>query len=703
VHRIGIDIGGTFTDFSIADETGRAFLWKEPSRPDDPLGAILDGLRASAEQLGTTLGDLLADTRLLVHGTTVATNTVIQRNGPRTGLVCTQGFRDVLFFRDAFKPERFNIRISPPEPFVDRYLRVGVRERIWSDGSIVSPLHEDDVRAAAAHFRRHDVKTIAVALLWSIVNPDHERRVAEILREELPDAYVVCSADVLPEIREWERTSAAVLSAYLLPAIDGYLRRLEAALHEEGLTGAPLIMQLNGGCAPIDEILRRPVYVLHSGPAAAPAAAAHHAALHGLQDLITVDMGGTSFDVCLIRGGAPARSRTLQVELQPVGVAGVDVHSIGAGGGSIAHVDAGGALRVGPRSAGSVPGPVAYGLGATEPTVTDANVTLGYLAPEAFLGGRRELHPDLARQAIEERIAAPLGLDVLRGAAGIIRVVNTNMAAAIRAVSIERGYDPRVFSLLCGGGAGGLHASALASDLGIGDVIIPREAGTLCAFGMTVTDVRHDYVKAAPFLSGSLGPAVLQAVFDELEGEGRARLSADGFTEDEIALERFVDARYPGQVHELTIALATPDGPLSDEDMRGLEQTFHSEHQRQFSYNRPELEVELLHWRVGAVGRTGSARAAGEQLPPAEAEAAQIGSRQIYIQATGALETVPLYQAEQLQDGAIVLGPAVVAGETTTILLAPGDRMTCGADSFKLQVADARSPAAAPAASRVEA
>jgi N-methylhydantoinase A len=685
VFRIGIDIGGTFTDFSVADEHGDTYLWKEPSRPDDPLGAIVDGLRASAAARGLTLDALLAQTRLLVHGTTVATNMVIQRNGPRVGLVCTRGFRDVLFFRDAFKPERFNIRISPPEPFVDRYLRVGVTERIWSDGSIVTPLAEDEVREIAQHFRANGVQAIALALLWSIVNPVHEQRVAAILREELPDVYIVSSADVLPEIREWERTSATVLSAYVLPGVDGYLRRLESTLRAEGLGSAPLIMQLNGGCASIDDILRRPIYVLHSGPAAAPAAATYHAQRSGLEDLITVDMGGTSFDVCLIRGGAPARSRSLQVELQPVGVSGVDVHSIGAGGGSIAYVDPGGALRVGPRSAGSVPGPSAYGLGATEPTVTDANVVLGYIAPESFLGGRRELRADLAAAAVQEHVAAPLGLDTVHAAAGIVRVVNTNMAAAIRAASIERGYDPRMFSLLVGGGAGGLHASALANDLGIAQVVIPRDAGTLCAFGMTVTDVRHDFVKAAPFLSGSMDPAALQQVFDELEADGIGRLRADGFEEPEMVLERSVDARYPGQVHELTVTVPSPGRPMSAEDVAELEQIFHDEHERQFNYNRLELEVEFLHWRTGAVGRTPAGGRVDTPGVPAEAEAALIGTREIYVATTQSLEPVNVYQAERLGDGAFVTGPAVIAGDTTTILLAPEDTMSCGIDSFELR------------------
>jgi N-methylhydantoinase A len=688
VYRIGIDIGGTFTDFAVVDERESTTLWKEPSRPADPLGAILAGLEASAAQLGRSTAELLSDTRLLVHGTTIATNTVIQRNGPRTALICTRGFRDILDFRDAFKPERFNIRISPPEPFVDRYLRVGVSERIWSDGSVLTPLAEPEVREAAAYLRRHDVRSVAVALLWSIVNDAHERRIAAILREELPDAHVVCSADVLPEIREWERTSATVLSAYVLPGIDGYLRRLESALLDAGLPRPPLIMQLNGGCAPIAEILRRPVYALHSGPAAAPAAAMHHATGHATRDLITVDMGGTSFDVCLIKEGAPARTRALQVEHQPVGVAGVGVHSIGAGGGSIASVDSGGALRVGPRSAGSVPGPAAYGAGGREPTVTDANIVLGYLAPEGFLGGRRALHPELSRAAIEEHVARPLGLDVLRAAAGIVHVVNTNMAAAIRAVSLERGYDPRTFTLLCGGGAGGLHAGALAADLGIAEVLIPRQAGTLCAFGMTVTSVRHDYVAAVPALSGDVDPARVQSVFDELEGGGRARLADEGFSVAEVRLERSVDARYPGQVHELTVPVPDPGRPLAPADVRTLEQTFHAEHARNFNYARPEMPVELLHWRVGAVGETPATPAtpaARQPGPDAGAAGARIGSHEIYVAAEGGMREVALYRAEALEDGAVLEGPAVIGGDTTTILIGAGDRLTCGADSFRMR------------------
>lgn len=700
--RIGIDIGGTFTDLTVLEETGHARLWKEPTTPHDPMAAILDGLDGLAASLGRSTESLLAEARLLVHGTTIATNTVIQRNGPRIGLLATHGFRDVLYFRDAWKPERFNMRFGPPEPFVDRFLRLGIGERVDSSGAVVTPLQEDEVRRAAAHFAEHGVQAVAVAFLWSILNPEHEHRAKEILQEELPDAYVICSADVVPEIREWERTSAAVLSAYILPGIDGYFRRLRGGLAKSGLADEPLIMQLNGGCAPIEEVLKRPVYALHSGPAAAPAAAAYHAGRRGLADVITIDMGGTSFDVCLVRDGAPARSRNIRVSSQPVGVEGVAVHSVGAGGGSIAYIDEGGALNVGPRSAGAVPGPAAYGAGGTEPTVTDANIVLGYLDPGSFLGGRRELRADLAAAAITEKIAAPLGLDPVDAAAGVIRVVNASMTAAIRAVSVERGLDPRSFALVVGGGAGGLHSSALARDLGIERVVIPREAGTLCAFGMTVTDVRHDYLRALHCTSDSVEAAQLDELYATLEQRGRERLGEDGFAPEEIVIERSVDARYPGQVYELTVAIPASEryGP---EDMAAIEQAFHAEHERQFGYRRDGLPVEFLHWRAAAVGRMAFESVAAD-APPTAADApltaadapTPIGMRRVYVASTGEMAEVPVHKVESLSLGARVLGPAVIAGDTTTILLDTGDVLSCDEqDSFLIEIA--HSPNRAPA------
>lgn len=688
MHRIGVDIGGTFTDFTVVDDRGGIVVWKEPTTPDDPTRAISSGLEAIAGKLGQPAKDFLGSTDLFVHGTTIATNTVIQRNGPTVGLLATRGFRDVLYLRDGFKPDRFNIRMEHPREFVDRALRIGITERIDKNGIELTPLAENEVREAAAKFRSLGVSAVAVAYLWAMANSDHERRTAEILAEELPGVHVVCGADVLPEIREWERTSATALSAYILPGIDKYLRALEEILADGGVPHPPLIMQINGGCASVAEILRRPVYALASGPAAAPAAAAAYASRAGLSDLITVDMGGTSFDVCLIRGGRPTVSRSIQVEMQPIGVAGIDVHSIGAGGGSIAWVDSGGALRVGPRSAGAVPGPVSYGAGGTEPTVTDANVVLGYLAPEAFLGGRRTLDHELAVEAIRQLVAEPLGLTDLEAAAGVIRVVNANMVQAIRAVSVERGIDPRGYTLVVGGGAGGLHATELARELGIGRVLIPREAGVFCSLGMTVTDVRHDYVRAHHAVSSSLDLAHLDGLFEELETEAIERLRADGFGDDDIRLERQVDARYPGQVHELTVAVPGSD-TLSNDDLLEVVDAFHDEHKLLFTYSRPELPVEFLHWRVTGIGRIdlpalerSTAATASAEL----ADAALVGDREIWID--GAMVSVDVYDGERLVSGAGLTGPAIVQSSTTTVLLRDGDEVAVSEDgSLDVRVA----------------
>ena len=389
--RLGIDIGGTFTDFALIETSGDVRIWKEDSDPVSPASAIEAGLTVLAEQTGRSTSELLAATELLVHGTTRATNVVVQRSGPQIGLLCTAGFRDVLYFRDGYKPDRFNVHMPRPADFVARYLRRGVTERVGPTGDVLVELDEQEVRDAACVFREAGVAAVAVALLWSVVNPVHEHRAAAILREELPDVHVFASADVLPEIGEWERTSATALSAYVMPAVASYLDELQRLLQRNGYTRSAQIMQINGGCASINEILQRPVTILASGPAAAPAAALSFARDLDEQDLIVLDMGGTSLDVCVIRQGSPTMSRTIRVLEQPIGVPGVEIHSVGAGGGSIAWIDEGGALCVGPQSAGARPGPAAYGLGGEQPTVTDANVVLGYLAPTAFLGGRRTL------------------------------------------------------------------------------------------------------------------------------------------------------------------------------------------------------------------------------------------------------------------------------------------------------------------------
>lgn len=681
-NRIGIDIGGTFTDVVLLQDNGQFLVYKEDSTPDEPLRAITRGLAGIAAEVGADVESLLRSTGFLVHGQTMATNALIERNGPAVGLLCTEGFRDVIHLGRGAKPERFNIHLQKPEDFVPRYLRLGIPERTAADGSEIKPLDEDAVRVAARTFAQHGVKAVAVAYLWSIVDATHEQRTAEIVREELPDVDVLCSSDILPEIREWERTSATILSAYIAPIVGSYLREFESAMKRGGMPHRPLIMQVNGGCAAVPELLARPVNAVASGPAAGPAAGAHYAANTKAPDrLIVVDMGGTSFDVCLLRDGEAVMSSDIRVADQPIGVNGVEVLSVGAGGGSIAWIDNGGSLRVGPRSAGSQPGPACYGRGGTEPAVTDANLVVGRMAAGAFLGGRRSLDMDLAIKAIDTQVAKPLGLDVNTAAAGILTIVNSNMATAIRAVSIERGIDPRDYVMVAGGGAGGLHAAELARMLGIGEVLIPRSAGGLCAFGMAVTPVRHDYVQLAHcHSSGSGVQARIDGVLEELMNEGRSQLEADGFEPHEIHFSRHLEGRYPGQVHNLTLPLA--DGPVDDAFLRRLEADFHAEHEKRFTYAMRDQPVECLHWRVTATGNRPAPE--GRLQRTSSGAAKPSGTRSAYMAAVNAEVTTAVYEGDTLAAGDRIVGPAIIEFATTTIVVNPDDVLVVQVDGSSL-------------------
>jgi len=680
--RIGIDIGGTFTDIVVLQDNGNFRVYKEDSTPDQPLRAIERGLAGVAAEMKLDVAELLGGTDFMVHGQTIATNALIERNGPTIGLLCTEGFRDIIHLGRGGKPERFNVRLPKPSDFVPRYLRLGIPERVAADGTIVKSLDEQAVREAARELGRHGVKAVAIAYLWSIVDARHEHRSAEIVREELPGVDVICSADILPEIREWERTSATILSAYIAPMISDYLRAFEREMKESGLPHRPLIMQVNGGCAAVPELISRPVNAIASGPAAGPAAGAHYAANTQAPDrLIVVDMGGTSFDVCLLRDGQPVMSSAIKVADQPIGVNGVEVLSIGAGGGSIAWVDSGNSLRVGPRSAGSQPGPACYGRGGVEPAVTDANLVAGRMSSGAFLGGRRALDAQLATRAIDTYVGRPLGLDTQAAAAGIITIVNANMAMAIRAVSIERGIDPRDYVMVAGGGAGGLHAAELGRMLGIREVLVPRSAGGLCAFGMAVTPVRHDYVKLLHVSSAASGAAArIAQVYEDMIEEATEQLGADGFRRDEMKFARYVEGRYPGQVHNLTVPL--PAGPLDDALLRQLERDFHAEHQRRFTYSMPEQPVECLHWRLGA---TGSRAAPRGRLERQGSGAAKPASRRLaYMAAIDTQVMTDIYDGERLAAGEHLQGPAVVEFATTTVVVNPGDRLVVQEDGSSL-------------------
>lgn len=682
-YRIGIDIGGTFTDLVMRNDQGDFFMYKEDSTPSEPLRAINRGLVGLADEVSLSVEQLLQSTDVLVHGQTTATNALIERNGPKIGLLATKGFRDITYFGYSGKPERYNIHLAKPEDFVPRNLRLGVTERLNKHGEIIKPLAEDEVRAAASYYRDADVKAIAVAFLWSFVNPSHEKRAAEILREELPDVEVFCSSDVLPEIGEWERTSATMLSAYISPIIKDYLAAFQAMLRDAKLAHKPLLMQVNGGCSPIESLLEKPVYAVASGPAAGPAAGSFYASKTKWPDhLIIVDMGGTSFDICMLRDGEPVMSRDIKVEGQPIGVNGVEVLSVGAGGGSIAWIDDGGSLRVGPRSAGSEPGPACYGRGGTEPTVTDANLVAGRMSSKAFLGGRRSLDLERSREAIKEKIADPLGISIEDAAGGILTIVNSNMVSAIRSISVERGIDPREYVMVAGGGAGGLHAADCARMLGIEETLIPRSSGGLCAFGMSVTPVRHDYVRAFHCVTDENGVAnSITSVFDELLLQGRSDLESDGFQENDMSFTRYLEGRYVGQVHNITIPL--PEGKIDAEYLRRLESSFHEEHEKRFTYAMRGQPIEAVHWRlVGTAGKPGrlDEYASAENNDPSPTSTV----RDAYLPATDEVHEVTIWNWDDLRPGFAFQGPVIIESSTTTIVINPEDRAVIQADGSVL-------------------
>ena len=678
--RIGIDIGGTFTDVSAVDDTGAVTLWKEDSTHPNPEIGVQRGLTALAEQFGLTLGELLSQTRLMVHGSTIATNTVIERTGPTVGLVCTEGFRDVLLLRDGFKWDRFNVRLARPADFVDRHRRLGVHERIGHDGTVIKPLVDADVRNVVKRLVDLGAEVIAVALLWSNVNPVHERRVREIISEEFPRIQVMLSCDVLPETGEWVRTSATVLSAYIYERSAVYLRELGEWLRSNGLDTEMLVMQVNGGCASVEQTIRVPAGILISGPAAAPAAGRRVGRRIDASDMLVIDMGGTSLDVCLLRDGQPTLSRDIRIDHQPIGVQGVEVHSIGAGGGSIAWIDSGQALRVGPRSAGADPGPAAYGRGGEHPTVTDANLVLGYIDPERFLGGRRALDLIGATRAVQRFIAEPLGLDVVEAAASVYAIVNGNMVDAIRLVAAKNGVDLRTMALVAGGGAGPVHAARLAADLGVGQVLIPAEAGTICSYGMTATDVRHDYSKTMPMSSTAPDLDGVAQLFAELEAQASMDLRSSGFEPAQIRITRSVDARYRGQFHDVTVPVAS--GRVSVGILDAVEADFHKAHEVLYRWCRRGHAIDMLQWRVTGIGTIigHDEEHRLTDLEHVDGDAGRTGSRLAhFVEFDGLVET-KTYDRAKLADGMTIDGPALIDSATTTIVVPPDH--TAIADRF---------------------
>jgi N-methylhydantoinase A len=667
MYRIGIDVGGTFTDLVAIDEGGVATLAKVPSTPDDPSLGVLDGLARLAGRLDLERAALLANTDRIVHGTTVATNALLERKGARLGLLTTAGHRDVIEMREGLKDDRYNLRLPPPEQIVPRHLRLGVAERLRADGRIEVPLDPASLEEAIAQLRDQRVEAVAVCYLHAWRDPRHEEATRTALRRALPDVYVSLSCEVLPQIKEFERVSTTIINAYVGPVLSRYLARLEARLAKAGYRGPTLIIQSHGGVTPIADAGRLAVGGVLSGPAGGVAGSVYAARLLGEQNLIPFDMGGTSTDISLIVDGAATLAVNRRVGSHRIALNSLDIASIGAGGGSIARIDLGGILHVGPESAGAVPGPACYGQGGSEATVTDANLVLGYLDPGNFLGGDRRLDPAAAERAVDH-IAASLGIERLAAARGIHRIVNTNMAEGVRLVSVRRGVDPRRFALFAFGGAAGLHATDIARQLGLGRVIVPRIAAVLSAWGMLATDLRFEIGRSHIGDARALDGTAVKRLFDEMEAAGMARLRT-AFA-GPVRTERAVDMRYGEQVFEITVPLGAVDWSIAD-PLPQIVELFHRRHAALYTYSMPDQESVLVNARVTVSGMLG-------ELPqepdlPAAPPAPPSGERRIYLDDW---VTAPVYRFGALGPGQLIAGPAIIEAATTTVLLRPGDHAT---------------------------
>ncbi|WP_291298438.1 hydantoinase/oxoprolinase family protein [Elioraea sp.] len=666
-YRIGIDVGGTFTDLVAVDEAGRVVHAKAASTPHDQSLGVMEGLGLLAAALDLGLPHLLAGTERIVHGTTVATNALLERKGARTALLTTEGHRDILEMREGLKDDRYNLRMPPPEPLVPRDLRLGVAERIRHDGRIETPLDPASLARAIEVLRAREVEAVAVCYLHAYRDPSHERATAEAIRAALPGSYVSLSSDVLPQIKEYERTCTTVVNAYVGPALRRYLERLAVRLAEAGSPVPLLIIQSHGGVATVADAVRLAAGAVLSGPAGGVAGAAHVARLTGVGDLIPFDMGGTSTDISLVTAGEAAISSDRKLAGQRVGLQSLDIASIGAGGGSIARVDAGGVLHVGPESAGAMPGPACYGRGGERATVTDANLVLGYLDAANFLGGRARLDTAAAEAAVD-RIAIALGVDRMAAAAGIHRVVNTRMAEGVRLVSVRRGIDPRRFALLSFGGAAGLHITDIARQLELTRVIVPRLASVLSAWGMLATDLRYELSRTHLGDASVLSADALRQAFAGMEGEGRARLAATRFA-GEVRTQRSAEMRYGEQIFEVMVPLDTLAWER-DDLVAQMADAFHARHEALYTYALRDQEAVLVNARIAVIGAL-SPLAAEHRAASTTGSAA--ATRRVHL---GGWIDVAVHDLDGLSPGQVIAGPAIIESSTTTVLLRPGDNAT---------------------------
>jgi len=666
--RIGIDVGGTFTDLVAMDPAGRITMAKSPTTPRDQSIGVLAGLGELAQRLGLTLPEMLARCGQIVHGTTVATNALLERKGAKLALLTTRGHRDIIEMHEGLKPERYNLRMPPPDPLVPRDLRFAVTERLTHDGSVAIPLDEGDVLAAIAQMKAAGVEAVAVCYLHAWRNPAHEQRTAALLAQHFPQAYTSTSSDVLPQIKEYERFSTTVVNSYVGPVLKTYLDRLADRLSGAGYGGEVFIILSHGGIARLADAARLPAATVLSGPAGGIVGARECARMAGLDNVLPFDMGGTSTEISLIAQGEMALTSERGVAGERVALRSFDILSIGAGGGSLAGIDASGRFSVGPQSAGAQPGPACYGLGGTEPTVSDANLVLGYLSADTFRGGRARLDLPAAQRAMAG-LGARLGTDPVAAAEGIFRLINVKMADGLRLMTLRRGVDPRQFTLLSFGGAAGLHATAVARELGVRRVIVPNTASVLSAWGMLASDLRHEVTRSQPCETAALPDAALAGMFHDLEQKAIAGCGFAAGGGGALRIGRSAEMRYGDQIFEIDVALDGLD-PAMPGFVRAVEARFHARHEALFTYADPAQSVEIVTLRVSV--SAGASEGAGRMAPvPDAGPTVPTGLRQARL--GGGDCAVPVYDLAGLRPGQSIAGPALIDSENTTVLLAGSD------------------------------
>ena len=578
-YMIGVDVGGTFTDFSVFNiESGDLFHFKHSSTNEDPSIAIVTGIEKILKDHNIRPDEV----KYLAHGTTVATNALIEKKGAKIGLITTEGFKDLMEIGWQKRPSLYDLLKPKPMSLIQPGLKCEVKERIVYDGSVKIPLDENSVERAVNYLKENGVKGIAVSTLFSFINPTHEKRIKEIIQEMYPEVYVSISSELVPEFREFARMSTTVLNTYLGPVMKKYVNNFQDSIRKAGISVNPYITQSNGSIISISETIGSPIKTAVSGPSAGVIGAVHIGNQAGIDKIITFDMGGTSADISLIENGEPQLSSERLVEGYPARIPMIDIITIGAGGGSIAHIDDGGALKVGPESAGATPGPACYKRGGTNPTVTDANILLGKLNQQKILGGRMSIDPLLAQEAVQSKICSKTGMDEIKAANGIISVVNAGMIRAIRVVSVERGYDVREFTLMAFGGAGPLHACEVADELGIKNILVPPSPGTLCALGLLMADTKFDLSRSHIMTAEEDNPEDVNSIFDSMMSESDKMLEKEGVPEERRRFVRFVDARYEFQNYEITIPL--PDSRMTPELLKKAIHDFHYEHKKSYGY-----------------------------------------------------------------------------------------------------------------------